>query len=173
QLENSQTPRPILQGDGGLVPGHDSSTEGLVGILHDQVPAQGDLRNGVLLRPTPVAREYVMAVSAGSLGCHGRAVYWCGTCGARTWGARRVHGKRRHVRQCAQWSAHRPGLRPGIESALRNMECQEVARMLDERKLAVLRAVVEDFVRTNEPVGSRALADRHQLGVSPATIRND
>ncbi|GAB2491449.1 heat-inducible transcriptional repressor HrcA [Nocardiopsis aegyptia] len=45
--------------------------------------------------------------------------------------------------------------------------------MLDERKLAVLRAVVEDFVNTNEPVGSRALADRHPLGVSPATIRND
>ncbi|MFL1379958.1 MULTISPECIES: heat-inducible transcriptional repressor HrcA [unclassified Nocardiopsis] len=45
--------------------------------------------------------------------------------------------------------------------------------MLDERKLAVLRAVVEDFVNTNEPVGSRALAERHRLGVSPATIRND
>lgn len=45
--------------------------------------------------------------------------------------------------------------------------------MLNERKLAVLRAVVEDFVNTNEPVGSRALADRHPLGVSPATIRND
>ncbi|MBB6121990.1 heat-inducible transcriptional repressor HrcA [Nocardiopsis algeriensis] len=45
--------------------------------------------------------------------------------------------------------------------------------MLDERKLAVLRAVVEDFVSTNEPVGSKALADRHKLGVSPATIRND
>ena len=45
--------------------------------------------------------------------------------------------------------------------------------MLDERKLAVLRAVVEDFVNTNEPVGSKALADRHKLGVSPATIRND
>lgn len=45
--------------------------------------------------------------------------------------------------------------------------------MLDERKLAVLRAIIEDFVRTHEPVGSRALVDRHNLGVSPATIRND
>ncbi|MDT0302118.1 heat-inducible transcriptional repressor HrcA [Streptomonospora wellingtoniae] len=45
--------------------------------------------------------------------------------------------------------------------------------MLDERKLAVLRAIVEDYVSTNEPVGSRALSDRHTLGVSPATIRND
>ena len=45
--------------------------------------------------------------------------------------------------------------------------------MLDDRKLAVLRAIVEDFVSTNEPVGSRALVDRHNLDVSPATIRND
>ncbi|MBV2363061.1 heat-inducible transcriptional repressor HrcA [Streptomonospora nanhaiensis] len=45
--------------------------------------------------------------------------------------------------------------------------------MLDDRKLAVLRAIVEDYVATKEPVGSKALADRHTLGVSPATIRND
>ncbi len=45
--------------------------------------------------------------------------------------------------------------------------------MLDERKLAVLRAIVEDYVRTLEPVGSKALVERHGLGVSPATIRND
>ncbi|HUR51283.1 MAG TPA: heat-inducible transcriptional repressor HrcA [Mycobacteriales bacterium] len=45
--------------------------------------------------------------------------------------------------------------------------------MLDDRKLEVLRAIVEDFVSTNEPVGSKALAERHGLGVSPATVRND
>jgi heat-inducible transcriptional repressor len=45
--------------------------------------------------------------------------------------------------------------------------------MLDDRKLEVLRAVVEDFISTNEPVGSKALAERHALGVSPATVRND
>src|SRR5947209_2563544 len=45
--------------------------------------------------------------------------------------------------------------------------------MLDDRKLEVLRAIVEDYVSTNEPVGSKSLVDRHQLGVSPATIRND
>ena len=45
--------------------------------------------------------------------------------------------------------------------------------MLDDRKLEVLRAIVEDFVSTNEPVGSKALAERHSLGVSPATVRND
>ncbi len=43
----------------------------------------------------------------------------------------------------------------------------------DERRLQVLRAIVEDFVSTNDPVGSKALVDRHSLGVSAATIRND
>jgi heat-inducible transcriptional repressor len=45
--------------------------------------------------------------------------------------------------------------------------------VLDDRKLAVLRAIVQDFVSTEEPVGSKALVERHNLGVSPATIRND
>jgi heat-inducible transcriptional repressor len=45
--------------------------------------------------------------------------------------------------------------------------------MLDDRKLDVLRAIVEDYVATHEPVGSKALVDRHNLGVSPATVRND
>lgn len=45
--------------------------------------------------------------------------------------------------------------------------------MLDERKLEVLRAIVEDYVATREPVGSKALVDRHPLGVSSATVRND
>ena len=45
--------------------------------------------------------------------------------------------------------------------------------MVEERKLAVLRAIVEDYVATQEPVGSKSLVDRHQLGVSPATVRND
>jgi heat-inducible transcriptional repressor len=44
---------------------------------------------------------------------------------------------------------------------------------LDDRKLAVLRAIVEDYVATQEPVGSKALVERHHLGVSPATVRND
>jgi heat-inducible transcriptional repressor len=43
----------------------------------------------------------------------------------------------------------------------------------DDRKLEVLRAIVEDYILTNEPVGSKALVDRHGLSVSPATIRND
>ena len=44
---------------------------------------------------------------------------------------------------------------------------------VEDRKLEVLRAIVEDFIATNEPVGSKAIAERHNLGVSPATIRND
>jgi heat-inducible transcriptional repressor len=43
----------------------------------------------------------------------------------------------------------------------------------EERRLDVLRAIVEDYVRTREPVGSRVLTERHNLGVSPATVRND
>jgi heat-inducible transcriptional repressor len=43
----------------------------------------------------------------------------------------------------------------------------------EDRRLAVLRAIVEDYVSTEEPVGSKALVERHGLGVSPATVRND
>src|SRR6266852_6434794 len=50
---------------------------------------------------------------------------------------------------------------------------REVVSLLDDRKLAVLRAIVEDYVSTTEPVGSKSLVDRHNLDVSPATIRND
>ncbi|NMR19317.1 heat-inducible transcriptional repressor HrcA [Cellulomonas fimi] len=45
--------------------------------------------------------------------------------------------------------------------------------MSEDRRLAVLRAIVEDYVQTREPVGSRVLVERHGLNVSPATIRND
>jgi heat-inducible transcriptional repressor len=45
--------------------------------------------------------------------------------------------------------------------------------VLEDRRMEVLRAIVEDFVLSNEPVGSKALAERHHLGVSPATVRND
>lgn len=44
---------------------------------------------------------------------------------------------------------------------------------MDDRKLDVLRAIVTDYVSTREPVGSKALVERHRLDVSPATIRND
>ena len=45
--------------------------------------------------------------------------------------------------------------------------------MISERNTAVLRSIIEDFILTNEPVSSKALLERHQFGVSSATIRND
>ncbi|PKQ30703.1 MAG: heat-inducible transcriptional repressor HrcA [Actinobacteria bacterium HGW-Actinobacteria-2] len=45
--------------------------------------------------------------------------------------------------------------------------------MLDDRKLTILRAIVTDYVSMREPVGSRALVERYDLDVSPATVRND
>ena len=45
--------------------------------------------------------------------------------------------------------------------------------MVSDRALQVLRAIVQDYVSSREPVGSKALVERHQFGVSSATIRND
>src|SRR6478736_8942182 len=45
--------------------------------------------------------------------------------------------------------------------------------MVSERSLAVLRAIVQDYVASREPVGSKAIVERHAFGVSAATIRND
>jgi len=46
-------------------------------------------------------------------------------------------------------------------------------RELTERQRRVLQAIVEDYVVTAEPVGSRTIARRYVTDVSPATIRND
>lgn len=45
--------------------------------------------------------------------------------------------------------------------------------MIPERSLEVLRAIVHDYIQTKEPVGSKSLVERHQFGVSSATIRNE
>lgn len=45
--------------------------------------------------------------------------------------------------------------------------------MVSERGLDVLRAIVQDYVASREPVGSRTIVDRYTFGVSAATIRND
>ncbi|RBP99298.1 heat-inducible transcriptional repressor HrcA [Bifidobacterium xylocopae] len=45
--------------------------------------------------------------------------------------------------------------------------------MATNRRMLVLRAVVEDYIRSQEPVGSGAVAKDHRLGVSSATVRND
>ncbi|MCL2766273.1 MAG: heat-inducible transcriptional repressor HrcA [Peptococcaceae bacterium] len=44
---------------------------------------------------------------------------------------------------------------------------------MDERKQKVLLAIVHDYIATAEPVGSRTVAKKYKLGVSPATIRNE
>ena len=44
---------------------------------------------------------------------------------------------------------------------------------LDQRKQRVLKAVIDDYIESAEPVGSRTLARKYNLGVSPATIRNE
>lgn len=44
---------------------------------------------------------------------------------------------------------------------------------LNERKRKVLRAIIDDYIGTAEPVGSRTIVRRYELGVSPATIRNE
>ena len=43
----------------------------------------------------------------------------------------------------------------------------------DDRRFEVLRALVADFVTSKEPIGSKSLVERHNLGVSSATVRND
>jgi heat-inducible transcriptional repressor len=45
--------------------------------------------------------------------------------------------------------------------------------LLDDRKKAILEAIIKDYVRTAEPVGSRAIVRKHNLGVSSATVRNE
>ncbi|MBQ1876565.1 MAG: heat-inducible transcription repressor HrcA [Selenomonas sp.] len=44
---------------------------------------------------------------------------------------------------------------------------------LDNRKQLVLKAIIDDYIESAEPVGSRTLARKYDLGVSPATIRNE
>ena len=45
--------------------------------------------------------------------------------------------------------------------------------MVSERSLDVLRVIVQDYVASREPVGSKSIVERHAFGVSAATIRND
>lgn len=44
---------------------------------------------------------------------------------------------------------------------------------LSERKLRILQAIVGDFIRSAEPIGSRTLSKKLNMGISPATIRNE
>ncbi len=44
---------------------------------------------------------------------------------------------------------------------------------LNERKKAILRSIVDDYIHTAQPVGSRTISRKHELGLSSATIRNE
>lgn len=44
---------------------------------------------------------------------------------------------------------------------------------MDERKQRILHAIIQDYIKTAEPVGSRTLAKNYDLGISPATVRNE
>ncbi|MGL5870097.1 heat-inducible transcriptional repressor HrcA [Clostridium chrysemydis] len=45
--------------------------------------------------------------------------------------------------------------------------------IIDDRKIKILEAIINDYIRTGEPVGSRTIAKNHDLGVGSATIRNE
>ena len=44
---------------------------------------------------------------------------------------------------------------------------------LNERKIKILEAIITDYIETGEPIGSRTIAKKYNLGISPATIRNE
>jgi heat-inducible transcriptional repressor len=50
---------------------------------------------------------------------------------------------------------------------------QPQTHRLDERKAAVLRAIIEQYVATGQPVGSATVTRAAELGVSAATVRNE
>jgi len=45
--------------------------------------------------------------------------------------------------------------------------------VLNERKKKILQIIIEDYISSAEPVGSRTIARKYDLGLSPATIRNE
>ena len=51
---------------------------------------------------------------------------------------------------------------------------KEIMKMdLSERKQKILQAIIDEYVTSAEPVGSRAISKRNELGLSSATIRNE
>ena len=45
--------------------------------------------------------------------------------------------------------------------------------LLDDRKKRILQSIIDDYISTAEPVGSRTVARKHEFGLSSATIRNE
>ena len=44
---------------------------------------------------------------------------------------------------------------------------------IDDRKIKILQAIISDYINTGEPVGSRTIAKKYDLGISSATVRNE
>ena len=44
---------------------------------------------------------------------------------------------------------------------------------MDERKMRILQAIIDDYILTGVPVGSRTITKKYDMGLSPATIRNE
>src|SRR5664279_3792104 len=87
-------------------------------------------------------------------------------------------GRRRALPRPLHLAERRPECQPSTErsavtASTGRSATPEVIMTADDRRFEVLRAIVSDYVATREPVGSKSLVERHQLGVSPATIRND
>src|SRR5712692_7578511 len=61
----------------------------------------------------------------------------------------------------------------GTQSGRVLMEAEQQQHPLDERKEQILREIVEGYVRSGEPMASKAVADGANLGISSATIRNE
>ena len=70
--------------------------------------------------------------------------------------------------QCSEADCHQIPPSPARTDSLRDMSSST-----DARRQEVLRAIVADYIASQSPVGSKALLERYQLGVSSATIRND
>ena len=153
-----------------LLDAHDRTAPPGLGVLDDGAPLGRHLGRPAARRSSPVAPEHVLAVPVH----HGGEASRVGRSGLG--GAPVVGGAPRHP----------------VELALPARECQSIRRggpcpasrppeptsggerpMSEDRRLRVLRAIVQDYVETSEPVGSKALLERHQLGVSAATVRND
>src|SRR3954449_4418986 len=87
---------------------------------------------------------------------------------------RRPARRRRIVRPaCTVFTRPRLGRGEHRTEWSHTSRCQEGWLNADERRFAVLRAIVAAYVATQEPVGSKMIVDRHNLGVSSATVRND
>ena len=60
-----------------------------------------------------------------------------------------------------------------VSTQIKRVLINKVVSIRKPRKKKILEAVIRDYINTAEPVGSRTLSRRYDLGVSPATIRNE